>query len=1113
MRYTAEALQNLFKNKFDCQVWQRFLLDFFAVKHLLLQPERLDASTPSETGYFLGRFTTDDKYHIGLFYFDIGSSSVIRKKIGLRNLVKSFLSNNTFDAALAVFNDGSMWRLSFICDLAGEATAAKRFSYVFGDINQAYRTPIQRFMELQEAGISFATMKTAFSVEALSKQFYNELFDWFQWSLSEEIGVTFPNAEIDGKKNIEERMIRLITRLMFVWFIKQKKLVPEQLFKVDTLNDILKTFDPYSVTEGNYYNAILQNLFFATLNNEIGKRAFATEHRGPQNQAEDYGIKTLFRNPKNDTWFKIGNEKVLQLFSAVPFLNGGLFECLDKEQPDSHGRIVYSDGFSREAGRQRRAFLPNALFFGTKASPDRGLIPLLSRYNFTVEENSTNDADIALDPELLGKVFENLLGAYNPETRETARNQSGSFYTPREIVNYMVDVSLKAYLDGTVKTSLLKQLFAQDELPEELQNDPDTRQAIANRLKTIKVLDPACGSGAFPMGILNRLVTLLQRIDPAATSAYEQKLHLIENCIYGVDIQTIAVQISKLRFFISLICEQEPDFSNPAGNYGIQPLPNLETKFVAANTLVAKIPQDNQLGLFEDPEIQKTKDILHNIRHKHFSAKNTSDKKKFRLADKENREKLALLLENNGFFAPADARQLASWNPYDQNETSLFFDPEWMFGEEVKDGFDVVIGNPPYIQLQNNGGELAELYKNCKFTSFARTGDIYCLFYERGFQLLKAGGHLCFITSNKWMRAGYGESLRKFLAEKTNPKILIDFAGQKIFESATVDTNILLFQKAPNTHKTRSCVAKAGCRDDLSGFIRQHSMENAFNTSDSWVILNPIEQSIKAKIEKIGKPLKEWDIKIYRGILTGCNEAFIIDAGKRKEILANCATQEERKRTDELIRPILRGRDIKRYGYNFANLYLIASHNGIPGKKIPRINIDDYPAVKRHLDSFWPQISKRSDMGDTPYNLRSCAYWEDFSEQKIIYPNMTKYLPFLWDNKRFLTNQKCFIITGKHLGYLTAFLNSSLFKYCYRDAFPELQGGTRELSKIFFDKLAVAQVTDAQNAEFTEMVQRVQSLPAGAERKILEIKIDRMVFKIHCLSNEECAQIGFIEIV
>ncbi len=210
-------------------------------------------------------------------------------------------------------------------------------------------------MELQAAGISFASMKTAFSVEALSKQFYNELFDWFQWSLSDEIGVTFPNAEVDGKKNIEERMIRLITRLMFVWFIKQKKLVPEQLFKVDTLNNILKTFDPYSVTEGNYYNAILQNLFFATLNNEIGKRAFATEHRGPQNQAEDYGIKTLFRNPKNDTWFKIGNEEVLQCFSVVPFLNGGLFECLDKEQPDSRGRIVYSDGFSREAGRHVEA--------------------------------------------------------------------------------------------------------------------------------------------------------------------------------------------------------------------------------------------------------------------------------------------------------------------------------------------------------------------------------------------------------------------------------------------------------------------------------------------------------------------------------------------------------------------------------------------------------------------------------------------------------------------------------------------------------------------------------------------------------------------------------------
>ena len=292
-----------------------------------------------------------------------------------------------------------------------------------------------------------------------------------------------------------------------------------------------------------------------------------------------------------------------------------------------------------------------------------------------------------------------------------------------------------------------------------------------------------------------------------------------------------------------------------------------------------------------------------------------------------------------------------------------------------------------------------------------------------------------------------------------------------------------------------------------SGFVRHNGTDCAFITSNSWVILNPIEQSIKRQIETVGTPLKDWDITINRGILTGCNEAFIIDEDKRQELI----TQDPH--SAEIIRPILRGRDIKRYGYNFAGLYLIAAHNGIPEKGIPRVNIDEYPAIKRHLDQYWDKISSRSDKGDTPYNLRSCAYMEDFSLPKVIYPNMTKYLPFLFDKAHFITNQKCFIITGKHLGYLTAFLNSSLFKYCYRDSFPELQAGTRELSKIFFDKLAVAEVTDEQDREMTSLVDHIQKLPIGEERKKLEEVVDNLIFKIHGLTEEETKQIGFIEIV
>ena len=294
----------------------------------------------------------------------------------------------------------------------------------------------------------------------------------------------------------------------------------------------------------------------------------------------------------------------------------------------------------------------------------------------------------------------------------------------------------------------------------------------------------------------------------------------------------------------------------------------------------------------------------------------------------------------------------------------------------------------------------------------------------------------------------------------------------------------------------------------MSDFVQQQNSICDFSHSDSWVILSPIEQSIKRKIEKVGTPLKDWDIQINYGIKTGFNEAFIISTEKREEILANCQTEDERKKTAELIRPILRGRDIKRYGYVDNGLFLINTHNGIRNK-LPRIDINDYPVVKAYLDQYWDRISTRADKGDTPYNLRNCAYLEDFSKPKIIYPNMTKYMPFVFDNEMYLTNQKCFIITGKYVAYLTAFFNSSLFKYCFRDSFPELQGGTRELSKIFFDKIPVYEVSDAQNLQFQDAVEDIQKEYTKQKAQ----RIDSMLFDLYNLSSEERATIDFVEIV
>ena len=975
----------------------------------------------------------------------------------------------------------------------------RRFTYVFGDGNSLYNTPVARFEFLQKNGITFENLKIAFSVEALTKQFYNELFDWYQWAVKDETGVSFPNntaIEDDDREQIDTKIIRLITRLMFVWFIKQKDLVPSKLFDAKQMKRVIKDFDPQSKTSGNYYNAILQNLFFATLNRAIvdedGKKRCFDKTVGK-------GVKTTYRYSE---LFMISEEEVIKMFADVPFLNGGLFECLDKTKTIDGVEKAYNyDGFSRNDkkfadGRYRnRAFVPNVLFF----DPEFGLFSILNRYNFTIEENTPNEQQVALDPELLGKVFENLLGAYNPETKETARNQSGSFYTPREVVNYMVDESVVAYLgDSPLVRSLLSDEFVYES------NKAAEYKRIAAKLRSIKILDPACGSGAFPMGLLNRIVDVLEKISPEA-SLYQLKLALIENCIYGIDIQSIAVQISKLRFFISLICDCEKDDTKP--NFGIPTLPNLETKFVCANSLIDKQTEDFQGNLFEDPRIQETKDKLIELRNEHFRAKSPSQKRRLREKDDELRKFLAQLLAENDMASRADAEQMARWNPYDQNASSEFFSAEWMFN--VKDGFDIVIGNPPYIQLQNNSGELGKLYAPCGYQSFASTGDIYCLFYERGWQLLKTSGHLCYITSNKWMRAGYGEKLRSFLASKTNPQLLIDFGGVKVFESATVDTNILLFEKGENAHKTLCAVTNKQNKDSLkqlSVFVQQQGSYCDFSGGDSWAILSPIEQSIKQKIEAVGTPLKDWDIQINYGIKTGFNDAFIVTSEKRDEILANCSNEDERKRTDALIRPILRGRDIKRYGYEWANLWLINTHNGVKGR-IPRIRIEDYPAVKAHLDMYWDKIKDRADQGDTPYNLRNCAYLEEFFKPKIVYmeiqtDNESEGYPFpcfSYDENNCITLNTAYTMSSQSVDvkYILGILNSKLGRFLTKLYVTQLQQRQFRMLAQYVTRFPLPKWSN--NKELIDLVNKELHIHSAETEK----RIDAYVERLYGLTAEE----------
>ncbi|MDN4753194.1 Eco57I restriction-modification methylase domain-containing protein [Porphyromonadaceae bacterium W3.11] len=1067
-------------------------------------------------------------YHIGTInrvgldpveVFDItvnDKSNLSHSRANIQKIIRSELFY--YSHAFMIFHHqspiGREWRFSYLYkqETLKSITDAKRYTYLFGK-EQHCRTAIDRFYTLASSKKDNQALIDAFSVEALTKQFYNDLFEWYLWAIDPKVNITFPNntnIPEDDREKIDLQIIRLITRIMFVWFIKQKDLVPDLLFDPEKLRVILKNFQPLDSSSGIYYNAILQNLFFATLNRAIEDENGEKRHFAKAKNSRD--AKTLYRYAE---LFNISEDEVINIFAEVPFLNGGLFECLDKSRTIDGVDVAYNfDGFSRNEqkfpdGRYKhRAFIPNHLFF----TPDKGLFSILSRYNFTIEESTPIEQQVALDPELLGKVFENLLGAYNPETKETARNQSGSFYTPREIVHYMVNTSLIEYLGRTpIVESLFSDTFERDNDKEEEYN------AIAQKLKNVKIIDPACGSGAFPMGLLNQMVDILQKIHPDK-SLYQLKLKIIENCIYGVDIQSIAAQITKLRFFISLICDCEKDPNTK--NFGIPILPNLETKFVVADSLIGKKEnQNSQPSFFDNPEIQETKDKLIEIRQQHFLAKSASEKRELRTIDEQLRAKLAQLLSENEGLPAEDAEQLVHWNPYDQNAVSPFFDPEWMFG--INNGFDIVIGNPPYVQLQNNKGELAERYKKYNYKTYARTGDIYCLFYERGYQLLKNRGHLCFITSNKWMRAGYGEKTRGFLAENSNPKLLIDFAGVKIFESATVDTNILLFEKSPNKKQTTCAVTTKEDKNsinDLSVFVQQAKVTCAFSSSDSWVILSPIEQSIKRKIEAVGTPLKDWDINIYRGVLTGCNEAFIISTDKRNEILSNCESEEERTLTEEIIRPILRGRDIKRFGYEWANLWLIWIPWHFPlhldenitgaSKKAERALEKQYQSLYRHLLKFKDALSNRNK-AETGiryewYALQrwGAKYWEDFSKPKVMWKIIGNNINFCYDEESMICNNAVNIMTGERntLIQFVGLMNSQLFDWYLKiTTEAEVQGGGIQLYVTTLEKTLLK--LDFQQSLTDIVYKRIMG-------EASDISVDDAVFEAYGLTKEETIFIG-----
>jgi type II restriction/modification system DNA methylase subunit YeeA len=628
---------------------------------------------------------------------------------------------------------------------------------------------------------------------------------------------------------------------------------------------------------------------------------------------------------------------------------------------------------------------------------------------------------------------------------------------------------------------------------------------------------------------------------------FEEKRKIIEGCLFGVDLNPNSVKICRLRLWIELL--KNAYYQGSGDDLGeLETLPNIDINIKNGNAILHRFKIDADLS----KALKKSKytfatyrQMLQNYRE----ARTAKDKQEFlRIVDiikadlrtevsMNHKYRVALRSAENGILAllqqqtifPSEKEQKEQQKKQADFEKTVVkmtaeishiennplyktaFEWRFEFPEVLNDegdfvGFDIIIGNPPYIQLQKNRPQ-SELLKTLDYETYTATGDVYCLFYELALRLLRPKAILAYITSNKWMRAAYGESLRNFFVQKANPLLLIDFGGTKVFDNATVDVNILLATKEPYQGLTLSSLF-AGTKKELQEmhFFPTTPRPTSFLPNTSWVILSPIEQSIKQKIEAIGTPLKDWDINIYRGVLTGFNEAFIIDKETKDNLI------KEDPKSAEVLRPILRGRDIKKYTAEFADKWVILAKFGSH-----KYLENDYPAIYNHLFKYKAQLEIRGQCRYGGKNNAGMHHWleldncpsqnylNDFDKLKIVYPNMTKYLPFMYDEyDNYFVNDKGFIITGLYLKYLLAFLNSKLFKVCFKDLFPELLGGTRELRKIFFDKIPILIPTKEQDIIFTKLVNIVIDLKQKKQDTTdIENQIDLLFYNLFQLTEVE----------
>lgn len=1034
------------------------------------------------------------------------------------------------------------------------------------------------------------------SIEKLNNNFYKDLYNWFDKAIKDP-EVKFPSEYIyykmEGGKEVpktkeikpQEQLIRLVIRFMFVWFIKEKQIVPDILFdkgKIFASDDLLEGTNKdyilkgkYSGKEDNYYRAILQNLFFATLNTPLDEdkdylsRGFRKKVKAGKPNNPDYRNFNKWRYES-----EIHNPGMFaEIMNQIPFINGGLFDCLDSfEGVKDKNRPGYRlDCFTENTSQRQCLSVPNKIFFDKYGAENEGLISIFNRYKFTVEENTPLDIDVALDPELLGIVFENLLASYDDKEttkdkkKGKVRKATGSYYTPRHIVHFMVNESLKEYLDKklndekySVSSKQLDNLLdtSLEEVEEEISTDSTLMMIKA--INDLKVLDPAVGSGAFPMEVLNICVKLLTKLDPdnkiwrdeqiknipeykslqqdqetsskimdknaredAQTTLsikkeqikndfknddYSRKLYLIRNTIFGVDIQPIACQVTRLRFFISLAIEQEKDSNAKDNNYGINPLPNLETNFIAANSII---------GDKDILEILDSWDCFQNIHQKIlknrdqiFNVRNRQEKLYLIQEDKELRDRLGDEMIKH-FYPDGEERtddrhkkqrealmqavyKIQSWNFTDQNVAAQWFQPEVMFN--ITKGFDMIIGNPPYVRQETFKDDKYKL-KIYREDVYHGRADLYTYFYSLGFHLLSSFGNLCFITSNKWHKVDSGRKLREVFRRTMDIKLIFDMK-ERVFD-AGVDTCIVLAVKeyigSKRQFRYSECIPKS--LDSLPEIPYDASGENVF-------IIKPKEiNDIKKQMDRVGIPIaKLKSCRMYRGIKTGSKPAFVI-SNVIKEVLCKAD-----KKSQEIMAPLIEANQILPYCYTNQKKWLINVHDGYKdadGKEIASINIDEYSAVKKHLDGY--KLTDRKAWGKTHYNLVRYSFLDLLFQEKVIWRNINSRFTASLDTEGIFVLDTCSLIYRPGYNkYLVALFNSKLINYYCSLILPGMADSTLEHKPLYLNKLPIVELTKDKVEPYNKLIDTIiEKKKVGESTQSEEYEIDELVYKLYKITDSE----------